>query len=204
MGDHHVCSDAGYLPNRDDSELIPHLVRALARGRPVSVEEVAASAGRPVVRVERLVGSQVGTDWDEEGRLVGFGLTLRPTAHHFTIEGETLYTLCATDTLMFTLILGCSTTVQSPCPATGEIVTLELDPGAVVSSIPEEAVVSQRRHGDRLADVRGEVCDHGHFFASPEAAGTWLAEHPDGEVLRIAEAFDRCRSACEMLGWIPA
>ncbi|MGH8997117.1 MAG: organomercurial lyase, partial [Acidimicrobiales bacterium] len=54
-----------------------------------------------------------------------------------------------------------------------------------------------------LSDVRSQVCDHGHFFASPAAATTWAAEHPEGEVLSVVAAFDHCREACEELGWLP-
>lgn len=31
-----------------------------------------------------------GTDWDENGDVVGFGLTQRPTAHRFIVSGRTL------------------------------------------------------------------------------------------------------------------
>ncbi|MGH2719099.1 MAG: organomercurial lyase MerB [Actinomycetota bacterium] len=205
MPDHHVCSDAAFLSTLEGFELVPHIVRALAlaRGRPVTTEEIAASADRPAANVERLLRSQPGTEWDGEGRLIGFGLTPSPTAHRFLVDETTLYTWCATDTLSFTVILGRPARVESTCPATGAAIRIELDADAVVSVTPKEAVVSQRHHGELLSDVRGQVCDHGHFFASPDAASSWEAEHPEGEVLSVTVAFDRSRSACEELGWIP-
>ncbi|MGH7775572.1 MAG: organomercurial lyase MerB [Candidatus Dormibacterales bacterium] len=203
MTDHHVCSDAAFLSSLEDYQLIPHLVRALAEGRPVRVEELAASANLPVGDVERLLRSQPGTEWDEAGLLVGFGLTTRPTAHRFQVDATALYTWCATDTLLFTVILGQPSIIDSTCPATGQSIQIELDPHAVISVRPEEAVVSQRHHGELLSDVRSQVCDQGHFFASPTAASTWSAEYPEGEVLRVAEAFGHCRQACQELGWLP-
>jgi alkylmercury lyase len=80
----------------------------------------------------------------------------------------------------------------------------ELIPDAVLSVTPADAVVSQRHHGELLGDVRAEVCDHGHFFASPAAASGWTAEHPDGAVLAVRRAFGNARAACAELGWLGA
>jgi alkylmercury lyase len=136
--------------------------------------------------------------------LVGFGLSLRPTEHRYTVAGRTLYTWCATDTLLFTVILGQPALAESICPATGQPIRLELRPDTVVSVEPPEAVVTQRHRGELVGDLRTDVCDHGHFFASPAAAATWSAEHPEGQVLGVPEAFDHSRAACEELGWSTA
>ena len=194
-------TDAGIMASFEGAELFPHLVRLIARGKPVSVEELAAAAGWPARDVERLARSQPGTDWDEEGHLVGFGLTLRPTAHRFTVQGRTLYTWCAADTLIFTMILGQRTTAESTCPATGAAVRIELSPDSVISASPGSAVISQRLGTDLMSDLRAQVCDHGLFFASPAAASGWAAEHPDGEVLGVSDAFDRYRTVYEELNW---
>lgn len=201
MTQYHACSDAAFISSVEGFEVLPHLVRLLARGVPVSVEELAASAGVPEDQVVRLLRSQAGTEWDDQGRLVGFGLTPRPTQHRYTFGGLTLYTWCASDTLLFTPILGTSAVAESTCPATGLSIRLELAPDAVISVDPPETVVTQRHRSDLIADLRADVCDHGHFFASPQAATGWVAEHPEGRVLPVAEAFDKCRRACEELGW---
>lgn len=202
MGDGHACSDAELIASFEGFELFPHVVRLLARGEPVDVEELAELAGWPVGDVEAVGRSQAGTEWDHDGRLVGFGLTLRPTAHRFTVSGRTLYTWCAADTLMFTMILGEQAVAESTCPVTGEPVRIGLSPESLLSVSPPGAVITERHGVDPVADLRGEVCDHGLFFAFPAAASGWAAEHPDGDVLAVAEAFDRARSACEALGWL--
>ncbi|MBO0692424.1 MAG: hypothetical protein J2P58_05975 [Acidimicrobiaceae bacterium] len=104
--------------------------------------------------------------------------------------------------MLFTVILGEHTVAESTCPTTGEQIRLELTPEAVTSVRPSKAVVSQRHRKELVADLRSDVCDHGHFFSSPNAATDWLASHPDGQVLSIAEAFAECRAACEQLGWL--
>jgi alkylmercury lyase len=201
MTEHHA-RDATFISSVEGFEAFPHLVRLLARGTPVNIEELAALAGRPKDDVDWLVRSQPGTDWDDHGRLVGFGLTLRPTQHRYMIAGRTLYAWCATDTLLFTQIIGEPAVAESTCPATGLPVRLELRQGAVVSVQPADAVVTQRHGGELVADLRAEVCDHGHFFASPAAASDWATEYPEGQVLAVAEAFERCRQACLELGWL--
>src|SRR6185437_16147936 len=182
MNEHHACSDATFISSVEGSEAFPHLVRLLVKGAPVGIDELAAIAGRPEDEVDRLLRSQPGTDWDEQGRLVGFGLTLRPTRHRYIVGGHTLYTWCATDALLFTQIIGEPAVAESTCPASDLPVRLELRQDAVVSVEPAEAVVTQRHRGEVVADLRAEVCDHGHFFASQAAASDWAAEHPDGQV----------------------
>ncbi|HZT65164.1 MAG TPA: organomercurial lyase MerB [Acidimicrobiales bacterium] len=201
MTESRACSDARFISRVEGIEAFPHLVRLLARGTPIGMEQLAALAGRPEGEVDRLLRSQPGTDWDEHGRLVGFGLTLRPTQTRYTVNGHTFYTWCATDTLLCTLIIGQPAVVESTCPVTGQPIRLKLRPDAIVSVDPAGAVVSHPRRGEPVADLRAELCDHGHFFASPAAANTWATEHPEGQVLTVAEAFEDCRQTFHELGW---
>lgn len=41
---------------------------------------------------------------------------------------------------------------------------------------------------ERFASIRSSFCNQVHYFASPEDAEEWLAEHPDGQVVTVAEA----------------
>ncbi len=190
-----------FISRFDGFELLPHLVRLLAHGRPVERRQVAEAAGLPVADVEGFLRAQPGTDWDDDGRISGFGLTLRPTPHRFVVEGQMLYTWCATDTLVFPAILGRGAVVESACPVTSRPIRLEVTPDAVVSVDPPTTVVSQVHPAEAVEDIRGVVCRHGHFFSSPQAASDWAAEHPEGQVLSVSEAFDCARAACEALGW---
>ena len=202
MTERSSCSDAAFFQSFQGFELIPVIVRLIAEGEPVPVNEIASAAGCSVDDVEAVLLSQGGTEWDDDGRLVGFGLTPHPTAHRFTTGGQRLYTWCATDTLYFSTILGTPALVESTCLASGQTIRVELEPSALVSVSPPDAVVSQRHCAELVGDIRTQVCDHGNFFASPTAAESWLAEHPDGELLSVAEAFERCQATCAELGWV--
>lgn len=196
------CSDVAMFTNAEGFEFFPHLVRLIAEGRPVSLEELAARAQCAPTDLARVLRSQPGAEWDPDGKLVGFGLTLRPTDHHFTLGARELFTWCATDTLLFTVILGERAVTESICPATGEPIWVEIAPDAVVSVSPADAVVSQLNLAELACDLRTEICDHGHFFASATVARTWASQHPNGEVLSVQDAFERCRATCEELDWL--
>lgn len=176
------------------------LLRLLAQGEPVSLDALAAAHGQPVQDVRRALAASPDIEYDEQDRIIGAGLTLRPTPHRFEIGRRVLYTWCAMDTLVYARLIERSARVTSPCQATGTPVHLTIDDTAVTDIDPPEAVISLVTPGD-LTSVRTAFCNHVHFFASAEAAQPWRNEHPDAAVLPIAEAYDLARglttSSCE-------
>lgn len=202
MDDPSCCSDVEAITSFEGYEHFPDLVRLIAHGEPLEIADLAAAVGLPAHDVEAILRVQPGTDWDEEGRLVGFGLTLRPTPHRFNVSGRTLYTWCAADAFLFTFILGEPAVAESTCPVTGEEIQVALSPEEVTAVSPPGAVISERLGPGLGADLRAEVCDHGHFFSSEDAAASWAAGHHDGEVRGVTEAFERARATCQALGWL--
>lgn len=190
-----------FLYRQDVQTLIGPLIRLVAEGRPVALERLATEADLPVRDVESWLRAQPGTDWDDQGHLLGFGLTQRPTPHRFVVGSRTLYTFCAADTLLFPPMLGRTAVVESRCPATGSEIRLEVTPDALRSVDPATAVVSQICLCEGITDIRGTVCDHGHFYVSADAAAEWHRRHPDGEVLPVGDFFTRALAAHRELGW---
>ncbi|WP_456045472.1 organomercurial lyase [Streptomyces parvus] len=43
---------------------------------------------------------------------------------------------------------------------------------------------------DAPTSVRAAFCNQVHFFASADAAKDWLTEHPDAQVVPVADAFE--------------
>ena len=83
-------------------EIIQPTLALLARGKPASPEEVRAALDRfPSV------------DWDEQGRVVGLGLTLQLTPHRLEVEGRTLFAWCALDALLFPVLLRQPASIES-------------------------------------------------------------------------------------------
>jgi len=165
-------------------------VRLLASGAPVAATELATAAGADVDDLSNAPGAQ-DIEYDDEHRIVGWGLTLIPTPHTFVLDGHHLYTWCAADTLLFPAIIGKQAQVESRCPTTDTVIRLTVDPqdgvtdlspGTAVISIPDPAELDDAR-------VRASCCNPGRFFASAEAAADWLAQNPTGTVLPVADAY---------------
>jgi alkylmercury lyase len=171
-------------------KLMRTAVRLLARGEPVTTGELGAAAG---VDVTDLLNAPAGPDieYDDEHRIIGWGLTLIPTPHKFIVDGRRLYTWCAADTLLFPAILGRPARVESHCPTTNTLVRLTVDPQSGVTDLsPDSAVISIPASAELdVARVRVSCCNPGRFFASTEAAEDWLAQYPAGTVLPVAEAY---------------
>lgn len=184
------------------AQAVPALLALLAQGQPVPRERIAVAIGRPIGEVDALFAGLPAAQWDDDSRLVGLGLTLVPTPHRFLIDRRTLYTWCASDALIFAVILGRPVRVESTCPATGHEIRLDVEPDRVAAATPDAAVVSADLPGSAAgADIRTSGCVNGRFFASATAAQGWRAEHPDGTVLPVAEEFAVCRQMVVALGW---
>ena len=180
-------------------ELVPHIQRLLVEGEPVALEQLAEAASWQVKDVEAALLQHPGVDWDGQGRLVGFGLTLRPTPHRFTFDGRTVYGFCASDALQFPVVLGRPGVVESTCPATGRSIRVEVTPERVERVDPPSAMVSLVRPAT-FDDIRSAGCDLGHFYASPEAAAAWQAAY-GGTVHSVEEEFLQTRQMMERVGW---
>lgn len=185
----------------DEFKFLPRLARLLAGGTPVSVDELARAGGWSTKEVRAGLEKHPSAEWDEDGRIVGLGITLRPTAHSFSFDGGTVYGWCASDALIFPVLLGKAGIVASTCPATGAEIRVEVTPERVVNVDPPDAVVSEVRPDTRVADVRTEICAVGHFFSSREAAAPWLEHYPQGQVNSVEYDFELHKRVQERLGW---
>ena len=181
---------AGTFPGCEDAPLALALQRELAAGEPVAASTLGERAGTVLVRWPNV-------NYDDDGRVVAFsGLSLRPTAHRFTVGGRQLYTWCAWDTLFLPAMLGQPADVQSTCPVSGNAVRLSVDPNGVRQADPQPLWVSfPPAATTSTADITGTFCCHVHFLATPAAAEHWLNRHPDGTVLDIDDAYELGRKA---------
>ena len=167
------------------------LIRLLAGGHRVSREQLAAALERPVAEVTEVLRQFEDIVSDEDGRIVGAGLSLLPTPYRFEVNGHVLYTWCALDTLIFPVWLGRSAQVSSACPATGQPIHLRVSPERLEHLDPPSGVMSLLI-ADELAtccNIREAFCAYSQFFSSREAAAPWLSQTPSAHLLPIEEAF---------------
>jgi|SRR5579859_3199366 len=175
------------------------LLQLLARGEPVSIAGLAAAAGHPPDQVHRAVAGWTDTEYDAQGRIIGWGLTLRPTRHELKIDGKQLYTWCAVDTLFMPAVIGRAASVESPCAATGIPVRLTVDPTEGVSALEPSTAVVSLVTPEQMSSVRTAFCNPSRYFATSDAARDWQGKHPGMELLSVADAYHASRPLSEML-----
>ncbi|WP_158244232.1 organomercurial lyase [Trinickia dabaoshanensis] len=84
----------------------------------------------------------VSTEWDDDGNVTGYGLTLREIARAFAVGGQRVYTWCAFDALFFPALIDRTANVVSRCAATGVPVSLTVTPTAIQDVAPMRAAMS--------------------------------------------------------------
>ncbi|MDT7531239.1 organomercurial lyase MerB [Sphingopyxis sp. SE2] len=169
-------------------QLFVVLLRELAKGRPVSQTTLAMSLDWPAQQVNAVLERATSTEYDSDGNIVGYGLTLRETSHIVEIDGRRLYAWCALDTLMFPALIGKTAHVSSHCAGTGAPVSLTISPNEMRDVVPADAAVSLILP-QTTADIRQSFCCHVHFFASVMAAKDWASKHQGVEIVSVQDAF---------------
>jgi alkylmercury lyase len=194
----------GHLrPFSPDEQLVAiALYRELAKGKAVSIEQLAQVLGIPSAEGRALLqrdSIKCSIYPDSEGRVLGFGgLAAAPMHHRFEVEGRTLWTWCAWDSLFIPEILGRSARVTSPDPENREIVRLVVTPGRVESVAPDGALVSfiqpeAEVFGTSAASVMAKFCHFIFFFSSRSSGERWVAKHPGTFLYTLEEARDLAR-----------
>jgi len=183
----------------DEQRAAVTLYRELAKGSPVSTRQFAAALDVPVASAEALLGrdSIRGLVYpDEEGNVLGFGgLAAAPMPHKLHLDGRTLWTWCAWDSLFIPEILGEQAQVESSDPHTGGTIRLTVTPEGVRSQEPETIVVSfvaldAELFNSSAENVMGSFCHFVFFFESRESGEAWATEHEGTFLLTLDEAAE--------------
>lgn len=167
-------------------ELLVALLRELVKGHPVQRDAFAATLGWSAERLTALLEQEPCTEYDDDGNVIGYGVTLRETAHAFEVDGQRLYTWCALDALMFPVMIGKTARVFSRCPATGLSVSLTVTPEGVRDVEPTSSVVSLPLL-EAAQNIRSSFCCHVNFYASVSAAPRSM--HQGMELVCVEDAF---------------
>lgn len=165
------------------------ILRGLAEtGQPLAPMDVAS---RLQIRLESLatyLAHAPDMEFDNEGNIVGWGITLVPTQHQFWVKGHSLFTWCAFDTVLFPALLQTQARIQSMCEITGQPITFLATPEGITCCTPATSVLSLILPSARCECVRGTFCAQSHFFQTKEAALPWITLHPEAMLLSIEEA----------------
>jgi alkylmercury lyase len=174
------------------------LYRELAKGKAVSTDQLAKALGISSAESATLLQREAIRSFvhpDKEGRVLGFGgLAAAPMHHRFEVEGRSLWTWCAWDSLFIPEILGRSARVTSQDPETRESVRLVVTPDEIESVVPDGAVVSfiqpeGEAFGTSAANIMANFCHFVFFFSSRASGERWIAKHPGTFLYTLEEAF---------------
>ncbi len=109
--------------------------------------------------------------------------SVREMPHRFRIDGRTLYTWCAWDSLFIPVILHREAEVESLAPGSTARVRLRVAPDRVKDVQPPSAVMSfllpsaQTLQADVLKAM-ASFCHYIFFFPDGETAAAWTKSHP--------------------------
>lgn len=183
----------------EEQRLGLEIYRELARGQPVLRAGLAEALEVPTRTVDELLehpNLKCLTYTDREGRIIGFGgLAVREMSHRFTVDGRTLYTWCAWDSLFIPGILGREADVESPAPGSTVRVRLQVAPDRVKRVQPRSAVMSfllpsaETFQADALKAM-ASFCHYIFFFPDQETAAARTGSHAGTTVLSVSDAFE--------------
>jgi len=172
--------------SRDQSLGWVKIHQLLLDGKPVSPERIAAYLGLTEEEVADLLK---GAELDQEGNLVGLGLSIVPTPHAYRIHGRQFYVWCAADAIMFPIFHKTHAVIESPDPISGEKVRLVGTPEGAREVEPGTAVVSWVPRTESLENIRTWFCNYTNFFTSVETASQYVAKHPGLIIVPVDEVF---------------
>ena len=197
---------AGIPPEfgEDNSRLLIKTLRTLSQGQPVTKAETVQISEELEIPFEQADEFLRGvTERDSDDNIIGLiGLSLNQDwVHRFHVNGNSMRTWCAWDTLFLTQIIGEEVMVESESPLTGTTVRVSLNKDAVESSLPETSVVTIVNIDPDVHDVSsmeaiwGNFCHQVFFFPSRDEAEEWASGKNNIEVLTVDEAYELGRLA---------
>ena len=185
-----------YTP--EQARLLVQVLRTLARGRPVSAQEIdviAADFGWAPEAAHAFLRPL--TERDAADAVIGVfpGLSLGNHPHRLSVNGRQMSAWCAEDTLFLPALLGQTAMIESTSPLSRAPVRLTVSPDGVMKVYPPEAVLSIAVvDGDtRLTSVEAiwmTFCQNIPFFATREEAARWGAGRDDIAILTPDEGYE--------------
>lgn len=169
-------------------------IQALAKGKPVSPNQLSDIWGMPLDQVQVILKQAEETgrvEIDTQGNLVGAVLSLNPTQHHILMDNQRLYAWCAYDAMYAPGVVGMPAQIVSEDPVTGKSIQVSITPDGVETIQPEGAVVSVfDPGGDMSAGPESTRCTHMLFFESRESANQWMQGRTGVSILTVGEIFE--------------
>jgi len=180
-----------------DLRVTVRTMQALAKGKPVSPDQLAKIWEMPLEQVRSILAGAVAggqAEIDSKGDLVGGVLSLIPTGHRISMDGKQLFAWCAYDAIYAPGVVGKAARIASSDPITGEPISMTITPAGVEHVEPEDSMVSVvGGEMDMRGGPKSARCSQMLFFASRASAQQWLQGRVDVSILTVEEVFEIAR-----------
>lgn len=178
------------------SRLFVRVIRHLAKGVPVTVDDIAAMAADLDLDADEARDFlEPRTEHDTRHDIVGFGLTLKRTPHRFSTARNDMFAWCALDTLILPHLLEETAHVESSAPGSGTVIRLVVGPDGISQVRPIDAVITlpdvdpQDLDTSTVNAIWATFCHRSYFFPSPADAERWASANDRVEVASPADGF---------------
>lgn len=177
---------------------------SVAGGFPIGRGELAAFLRLPLRNISQRLDELEAWGFiqiDKEEAVTGAaGLSLSPTRHRITVNGQELYTWCAEDAIGIPAALGWNAKISSSCGHCGSPITVYMAGREICEPCWTTSV---RLWLSDVADgpICTETCPHILFFCRREHGERWVSEHPQvsGRLIKLDEAVEIGR---RLWGWM--
>lgn len=195
-------------PTHQTQRVLKRLYRMLLTGNAVSVDELAEIEPTDFASlVDDLAGWVL---FDADRRIdSSYGLTLRPTPHRVSVNGQRAFAYCPWDAVFLPLLLGDQVKLTTSCPVSGQRIDMVTTPEGIRRITPRASVMSfttppalsiaetedtaiERRQ--RKKQSIEQICGSVHLFCQASWADRWGAAKNDIHVLSPDEAFQLARN----------
>lgn len=176
----------------DHQQLALKLFHLLAKGEPVARDQLARAIGKSTDNINQILNQWAEVFYDDSGRIEAFlGLSVKKTRHQLRVDGKTVYTWCAWDTLFIPELLDATVEISSACGATDDLVKLTVSPSGIQSVEPEDVVLSFLipNLNKMRENITANFCHFVYFFRSREDGEAWVSRHDGTFLLSLEEAF---------------
>lgn len=170
---------------------------ALRRGDVLTPTELGSRAGLDPQRVNEVVAALLRRESvtvTDEGRIDGIaGLTVRPTRHQLTIDGQLSHTWCAFDSVGIPAALGMNATAVTSCGHCQDRIEVQFTAGKTAST---EMWGWLPALGSDKTQLITEFCSAADLFCSRDHLDRWYvaAGRPEGEALPIEDLMEAGRA----------
>ena len=176
----------------DEQRIAMQIYRLMAAGKPVSRKAIIKATKYSNETVNAILDKWFGVYYNDAKNIIGYwGLALDGMPHRFKVDGVTLCTWCAWDTLFIPEIIQKTAHVESTDPVSKENIRLTVTPDEIKDLEPAGAVMSYVKPEYTTIDenVIQNFCHYIFFFTSEETGAEWVSQHDNAALMSLDDAF---------------